>query len=99
ATAKNISGSHSMIVVHNVHTDEADLQWAMSESLPPLFWCVCPGANLYIGNGLPDISLMKRYGARMVIGTDSLASNEQLDLLEEIRILQKHFTGLQLDEL
>jgi len=59
-----------------------------------LRWCLCPNANLYIGGQLPDVDLLMRYDCSIVLGTDSLASNHQLDLLEEMKTLQQHFGHL-----
>ena len=88
-----------MILVHDVHTEEADLQWMNSENLPALFFCLCPNANLYIGNGLPDIELLRRQGADIVLGTDSLSSNQQLSIIEEIRTVAAKFPDIPTVEL
>src|SRR5690606_32594765 len=50
-----ISGSHSLILVHNVKTSKDDLEQISKNksSLPLLYWCVCPNANLYINGRLP----------------------------------------------
>jgi hypothetical protein len=61
---------------------------------PDLYFCLCPNANLYIGGQLPDVEMLHRQGCRIVIGTDSLASNHQLSILEELKTLQRAFPGL-----
>ena len=61
---------------------------------PDLYFCLCPNANLYISGQLPDVELLQRQGCRIVIGTDSLASNHQLSILEELKTLQRTFPGL-----
>jgi cytosine/adenosine deaminase-related metal-dependent hydrolase len=61
---------------------------------PDLYFCLCPNANLYIGGQLPDVELLHRQGCRIVIGTDSLASNHQLSILGELKTLQRAFPGL-----
>ena len=70
-----------------------------SEGKPDLFFCICPNANLFIGNGLPDIDLLIKSNIPIVMGTDSLASNRQLSILEEIKTLQHHFPKLDLLQL
>ena len=86
--------SQTLLLVHNVATNEEDLQFAMNGSLvngqrsPDLFFCLCPNANLYIGGKLPDVKLLVRHNCSIVIGTDSLASNHQLSILEELKTLQ-----------
>ena len=81
----------TMILVHNVATREADLQAAAGADL---FFCLCPNANRYIGGLLPDVEMLIRQGCRIVIGTDSLASNHQLSILEELKTVQLAFPGV-----
>jgi cytosine/adenosine deaminase-related metal-dependent hydrolase len=83
--------NQTLLLVHNVDTREEDLQW---NGGPDLCFCLCPNANLYIGGKLPDVDLLMRHDCRIVLGTDSLASNHQLDILEEMKTLQQHFTHL-----
>lgn len=85
--------NQSIILVHDVATGAEDLEAAMGGDTD-LFFCLCPNANLYIGGQLPDVELMQRYGCDMVIGTDSLASNHQLSILEELKTLQRAFPQL-----
>ncbi len=91
----------SVIFVHNVTTQEADIRSIANGQLPPshCFFCCCPNANLYIGNGLPPIDLLRRSDARITIGTDSLASNHQLSVLEELKTIQHYFAHIDLREL
>jgi cytosine/adenosine deaminase-related metal-dependent hydrolase len=81
----------SMILVHNVATREEDL---VDAGGPELYFCLCPNANLYIGGELPDVDLLVRNGCRLVVGTDSLASNHRLSILEELKTLQAAFPHL-----
>lgn len=78
------------LLVHNTYTSAADAAFAASTH-PNLYWCLCPKANLYIENHLPDVNMMRKAGLRITIGTDSLASNTSLDLLSELNVLQEHF--------
>lgn len=95
-----ITGDHSLILVHNVNTTAADLEEIRrGRNLPSLYWCLCPNANLYINNQLPDVNLLKNFNSTIVIGTDSLASNDQLNILEELKTLQGKFTDLSIVEL
>ncbi len=94
----------SLILVHNVAASEEDLQFALNgqagsgpikaHSSPDLYFCLCPNANLYIGGELPDVALLIRMNCALVIGTDSLASNHQLSILEELKTLQRSLPRL-----
>jgi aminodeoxyfutalosine deaminase len=86
--------NQSLILVHNVATGEEDLRHARG-ALPNLYFCLCPNANLYIDGQLPDPDLLIRHHCTIVMGTDSLASNHQLSILEECKTLQREFPHLQ----
>ncbi|MBC8173539.1 MAG: amidohydrolase family protein [Chitinophagales bacterium] len=85
-------------LVHNTYATVWDIAWA-EDMHPNLFWCLCPQANLYIENKLPDITLLKNNVEFITIGTDSLASNHRLSVLDELMIIQKHFPSIQADDL
>ncbi len=61
--------------------------------------CLCPNANRYISGLLPDVPMLQQSGLNIVLGTDSLASNHQLSILEEMKTLQRHFPALGVDQL
>ena len=42
---------------------------------------------------------MRANGLTLTVGTDSLSSNDDLDIVAELRCLQQHFPVLELDEL
>ena len=82
----------SIILVHNSFTSEDDLVFSQlptaNRKLPTVF-CLCPNANLYIENKLPPIELLLKHDATIILGTDSYASNSQLNMLEEIKTIQQ----------
>lgn len=89
----------SLILVHNVTTSAADIEFVKQKtenSKLKTFFCLCPNANLYISHTLPDIDLLAQQQCDIVIGTDSLASNHQLDILAEIKTLQQYFPQQEL---
>lgn len=77
------------LLVHNTFSSKADIDYAKNEH-QKLYWCLCPNANLYIENALPDVDLFKNEAVKITLGTDSLASNHQLNILAEMQVLQKH---------
>lgn len=90
---KWMSPGHPFIFVHNTCSLKEDVQFAHS-MLKEAFWCLCPNANLYIENKLPDINMFISEGANICIGTDSLASNHQLCILSELYTIKKYFPHL-----
>jgi cytosine/adenosine deaminase-related metal-dependent hydrolase len=75
------------ILVHNTFTSPDDVQAGRKKNV---FWCFCPGANLYIENRLPHFDHFMEEPSQICIGTDSLASNERLDVLAELNILSEN---------
>ncbi|MDP4216158.1 MAG: amidohydrolase family protein [Bacteroidota bacterium] len=86
--------NQSLILVHNLYTSEEDLR--AIRGYPGLYYCLCPHANQYISGRLPDPELFMRHDAIIVLGTDSLASNHRLSILDEIRILERNYPRLPL---
>lgn len=89
------------ILVHNTFTTEQDLQFIQSEkeNSESIYFCLCPNANQYIEKSLPSIDLFRKYNCNLVLGTDSLASNWGLSILDEIRTIRKSFPSIPLEEL
>jgi len=87
-----------LLLVHNTVTTEQDIEFILNY-FNHVFWCLCPNANLYIEHKLPDVRLLRSRGCIITLGTDSLASNQQLSILEEIKTIQKHFPEIPFTEL
>ncbi len=100
SSIERITNDHPIILVHNVVTNEDDLQW-LNGAGPnrQLYWCLCPNANLYINDRLPDVPLLRNYNCKIVVGTDSLASNYSLNILDELKTLQSNFPDIETAEL
>ncbi|WP_316832428.1 amidohydrolase family protein [Pedobacter aquatilis] len=77
------------LLVHNTVSAKEDIDFAKQQQAD-LYWCLCPQANLYIENKLPDTELLISEKVKITLGTDSLASNRQLNILGEMKTLQMH---------
>ncbi len=80
--------SNKTLLVHNTFTSKADIDFASAQH-KDLYWCLCPNANVYIENNLPDVTLFIDPRVKVTLGTDSLASNHQLSILAEMQTLQQ----------
>lgn len=96
--AKYFVTGNNKLLVHNTYTSENDIAFA-SEYLTNLFWIMCPQANLYIENKLPEIDNFVRHNQNIAIGTDSLASNSDLSVLKELIIISENFPSISLENL
>jgi aminodeoxyfutalosine deaminase len=76
------------LFVHNTLSTAEDIRAAQAWN-ERVYWATCANANLYIENRLPDYRVFVETGARMTIGTDSLTSNWQLSVLEEMKTIQR----------
>ena len=86
------------ILVHNSFTSASDIK-AVQKEMPHSFWCLCPNANQYIEKTMPPIELLRASGAEIVIGTDSYASNWSLNILDELKTIQKHNPSIPVSEM
>jgi cytosine/adenosine deaminase-related metal-dependent hydrolase len=86
---QHLNPANRTLFVHNTLTTETEIRAAQAWS-DGVFWATCPNANLYIENRLPNYRAFMQADARMTIGTDSLTSNWQLSILEEMKTIARY---------
>lgn len=86
-----------VLLVHNTYTAPKDIFYVERQERN-VTWCFCPNANLYIEGTLPKVNSFVHYGHRITLGTDSLASNDRLCILSELKTIHQHFPELPLTE-
>jgi cytosine/adenosine deaminase-related metal-dependent hydrolase len=102
---ERLNTAKQKILVHNTFTKERDIEYAIrnTQSANPdssdLSWCLCVNANQYIEKALPPVDLLRKHNALIVLGTDSLASNWSLSILDEIKTIYRHFPHIALEEI
>lgn len=84
------------LLVHNTFSSKDDIE-TVKGSHQKLYWCLCPNANLYIENTLPNINLFDSNNCTLTLGTDSLASNSELSIINEINTILKHQPNISLE--
>lgn len=93
-----MDATQKTLFVHNTTTNPEDIENAVNWN-KSVYWATCPNANLYIENSLPDYSSFLEAGSKMTIGTDSLSSNWQLSILEEIKTIKKYNSWIPIETL
>ena len=73
-------GRKKIVLVHNT--------FIQKEDVTDNYYCTCPKANLYIEKMLPDYSIFDT--DKLCVGTDSLASNNTLSILDELLVIQEN---------
>ena len=73
-------GRKKILLVHNT--------FSQKEDVTDNYYCTCPKANLYIEKMLPDYSIFDT--DKLCVGTDSLASNNTLSILDELLVIQEN---------
>lgn len=86
------------LFIHNTEMTEAELD-SIATAFPNASFCLCPRSNYFIHRTCPDADMFARYRDRICLGTDSIASNYDLDLFEEVKVLHKRHPNLSLHTL
>ncbi len=71
------------VVAHGVHLSDSDVRTLVERGVGLAH---CPTSNLKLGSGIAPIKKYREMGLRVGIGTDGPASNNNLDMLEELRL-------------
>lgn len=90
--------NRSLLLVHNCAVSEEDINAITEHFSAPIYWVLCPRSNAYISNIAPHTAEVLRatnHNINICIGTDSLASNWSLSIIEELKMFQ----GIPLAEL
>lgn len=97
-TLPKLVASNNLLMVHNTYTNAEEIAWATSQH-ENFYWCLCPNANQYITNRLPNVNLFNNDQIKVTIGTDSLASNHSLNILDELKTIQQSYPEIPFDRL
>jgi len=77
-----------LVAAHCVYVDAADRARLAARGVHV---AVCPRSNLNLGVGLPAVPDLLEAGVRLCLGTDSLASVDSLDLIDDAAALHEEF--------
>jgi cytosine/adenosine deaminase-related metal-dependent hydrolase len=98
AAAKPAPYDEHILLVHNVCLKQDDID-AAKRVMNNVYWAVCPLSNIFIHNALPPIPLMRKNGLAITVGTDSLSSNDDLDMVKELVCIKQNFAEIPMNEI
>ena len=98
AAVKPAPYDQHILLVHNVCLQQSDID-AVKQTMKNAYFAICPLSNIFIHNALPPIELMRQNGLAIALGTDSLSSNDDLDMMKELVCLRENFPQVPMDEL
>ncbi|MBE6241216.1 MAG: hypothetical protein E7115_06955 [Bacteroidales bacterium] len=87
-----------ILLVHNVCLSQSDID-AAKKVMNNVYWAICPLSNIFIHNALPPVPLMRKNALAILVGTDSLSSNDDLDMVKELYCLHDNFPEVSMNEL
>lgn len=87
-----------MLLVHCAQMNKKDIERILGYFKDVTF-VLCPRSNYYIGRDVPPAQLLQDMGARVAIGTDSLASNTSYSIAAEIQKLIEDNPKLKLENI
>jgi 5-methylthioadenosine/S-adenosylhomocysteine deaminase len=71
------------VAAHGVHLDAADIALLAKNNASVVH---CPSSNLKLASGIAPVTAMLQAGVNVALGTDGAASNNRLDVFEEMRL-------------
>lgn len=95
---KPVPFDQHILLVHNVTLKQDDID-AAKAVMNNVYWAICPLSNIFIHNALPPVRLMRENGLDICLGTDSLSSNDDLDMMAELICLHENFDEVPMTEL
>ena len=73
----------SLLAVHGVHMTDIEIEQMANAGVNLAH---CPKSNMKLGSGFAPVAAYRAAGVNVGIGTDGAASNNVLDMLDELRI-------------
>ena len=96
--AKEAPYDEHILLVHNVCLQQGDID-ALKKVMNNVYFAICPLSNIFIHNALPPIDLMRSNSLMITVGTDSLSSNDDLDMVKELICIHENFPHVPMDEI
>lgn len=85
---KTLAAAPSVLLIHGNDLQESEIRWLFGQ--PQMTVVYCPRTHAYFGHPPHPVKKLQDCGIRVALGTDSLASNPDLSIWNEIRWLLQH---------
>ena len=83
----SVAPDRRVLLVHGCCATGEDVEALAQHFHYPVSWVLCPQSNSYISSLQPPVELLRQHGAQICVGTDSLASNTNLSMIEELKLM------------
>ena len=87
-------GVSHLTLAHGVWIDEGAMDFYAKDNITIAH---CPKSNLKLGSGVANVPALLRHGVSLALGTDGAASNNRLDMWDEMRFAALLQKGLRND--
>lgn len=96
---KQVKCARNILLIHNLFLNDKILSLIKSDEdlHERIFWVTCPNSNKYINGSLPPINKFVEWKLKLCIGTDSLASNKNLSVFDEMKTITKAYSELSFE--
>lgn len=94
----NIPHHSKTLLVHNTYTTKEDIDYLKRNQYSNIHWVLCPNSNYFIEKKYPDVALLSTSGFPVALGTDSYASTNSYNILDEMKTLLSEFPQLSFEQ-
>lgn len=95
---KVLAAAPRVLVIHGNYLDDEEISF-LAEHRDYMSVVYCPRTHAYFGHDSYQLDKMLKAGVRVVLGTDSRASNPDLSLLAEMRFLARRYPDVRACEI
>jgi len=91
---KTLAAAHRTLVIHGNYLEQDEIEFlaAHRDRMSVIY---CPRTHAYFGHEPYPLAEMLTAGVRVAVGTDSRASNPDLNLFEELRHIARHHPAVE----
>ncbi|CDN31122.1 S-adenosylhomocysteine deaminase/methtylthioadenosine deaminase [Mucinivorans hirudinis] len=93
---ESVDGRIPTLLIHNTNIEREDVERIVGH-FGEVTFVLCPRSNHYIEKAYPPAEMLWQMGVNVALGTDSLASNDSLSMVEEVKWLARANPNIPLE--